>query len=42
MANKLDSLKAGDTIEVASKELVYQTDKLTAIFIVSPSALPAR
>jgi hypothetical protein len=41
MANKLDSIKAGDAIEVVSKELVYQTDKLTAVFVVSPSALPA-
>lgn len=41
MANKLDGIKAGDTIEVASNELVYQTDKLTAVFIISPSALPA-
>jgi hypothetical protein len=41
-ANKLDSLKAGDTIQIASKELVYQTDKLTAVFIMSPSPLPAK
>lgn len=41
-ANKLDSLKAGDTIQVASKELVYQTDKLTAVFVMSPSVLPAQ
>jgi hypothetical protein len=33
--NKLDSIKVGDTMSVASKELVYQTDKLTAVFIMS-------
>jgi hypothetical protein len=41
LANKLDGIKAGDTVEVASNELVYQTDKLTAALVVSPSALPA-
>ena len=40
-ANKLDGIKTGDTIMVASKELVYQTDKLTAVLVASPSALPS-
>lgn len=40
-ANKLDGIKAGDTIGVASKELVYETDNLTAVFVVSPSVRPA-
>jgi|GEM_PF-1655085 len=39
-ANNLDSLKVGDSIEVSSKELVYQTDKLTAVFVISPGTTP--
>jgi hypothetical protein len=40
-ANKMDSLKAGDTIYVLSKEPVYQTDKLTAVEIASPFEKPS-
>lgn len=36
--NKLDSIKIGDTISVVSKELVYDTEKLTAVFIMSPNS----
>ena len=35
-ANKLDGMRAGDTIQVISKELVYQTDRLMAVEIASP------
>ena len=41
-ANKLDALKVGDTIGVASKELIYETNKLTAVLIMSPSSLPTQ
>jgi hypothetical protein len=40
-ANNMDGLKAGDTIYVSSKELVYQTDKLTAVEITSPFEMVA-
>jgi len=41
-ANNLVDIKAGDTIMVTAKELVYETDKLTATLIISPyqSSLP--
>lgn len=39
--NGLDNIKAGDTIQVIAKELVYQTDKLTAVMIASPFEQPA-
>jgi len=35
-ANKMDGLKIGDTVHVVAKELVYKTDKLTAVEITSP------
>ncbi len=35
-ANKLDDMKPGDTILVTSKELVCETDELTAVEIISP------
>jgi len=42
-ADKLSDIKAGDEVMVIAKELVYQTDKLTAVSIISPltSAPPA-
>jgi hypothetical protein len=36
--NKLEAIKAGDTIGVVSKELVFQTSELTAVVIMSPSS----
>ena len=39
--NGIDKIKAGDKIMVSAKELVYQTDKLTAIVITSPYEKPA-
>lgn len=35
-SNKFSDIKAGDTIRVNAKELVYQTDNLTALGINSP------
>jgi len=34
--NQLSGIKAGDTVMVSAKELVYQTDNLTATEIASP------
>lgn len=36
LSNKFSDIKAGDTILVNAKELVYQTDNLTALGINSP------
>jgi len=38
--DKLDSIKVGNTIHITSKELIYQTDKLTAVSIISPFKEP--
>lgn len=40
-SNSLDKIKAGDTIMISARELVYQTDKLTAVMITSPYEKPA-
>jgi len=39
-SNGLDKIKAGDTISITSKELIYQTDKLTAVSVISPFVQP--
>jgi hypothetical protein len=39
-SNGLEKIKAGNTINVIAKELVYQTDKLTAVMIASPFEKP--